>query len=450
MDDRSFYPPQPAAGIIHVHDAGPDRLVLDIPPGKHAGGLGCFAILWNGFMVVFTSVFALAGAQAKGKNDAPVWLFVVFVSVFWLVGFGLIYAWLKLRFERCFLLVDRERAVLRKMFLGRQRQTELPLEALSRAQLTESYKQNDVPVYRVTVTGAGGNTLHFGTSLAQPEKDWCVDAINALLQPAEQTVPAVERATQPLVCDACGATIPDDAFRSHEGLVICPQCEHEQVVAETATSTLLEQNESLPDELPGVVTVLEDSPERLGLRLRLSEYAAATWFIGLFGLGFAAFWYSFILNDFSRHFRAVAAGAPGGAFDWFGLIFLIPFLIGGLMPLGLSLLVVGGRLTTWIDRELVKVRLHVGPFGKTWTLPTAEITAVRLIDSSEMPSRMGNPRVAGGNPRVRGSSEISKAAGIFAGTKFLSMTALHQPLTARFVVAKVSGWLQENASTKRN
>jgi hypothetical protein len=127
-----------------------------------------------------------------------------------------------------------------------------------------------------------------------------------------------------------------------------------------------------------------------------------------------------------------------------GLVFLIPFLAGGLVPLGIALLAVRGRLTTWIDREAVTVRLHVGPIGKSWTMPTSEVTAVRLMDTSELRSNQKNPRVAGANPRVKGGSETSQAAGIFAGERRLALTALHRPLTARFVVWKVRTWLRDN------
>lgn len=435
--DTALYPPQPTGGVIRLHEAASRRLVLDIPPGKQSGGLGCFAILWNGFMAFFTTVMVLAFGKAD-KVQEP-WIIFLFVGLFWAIGLGLIYAWLKMRYERSFLLIEPDRAVLRKMFLGRQRQIELILDEASKAQLTEAYAQNDVPVYRVTVTGVGGNPIHFGTSLAQNEKDWCVDAVNVLLQPK---LLAVSRVTAPeeTVCEACGAEIPTDAFRTKDGLVICPGCQHEQ--ATVAVDPL--DSAELPDELPGVVTLLEESSERLGLRLAATESAAARWLIGLFTGGFAAVWYSFTGGSMVVKLFAVNARDPVGVFDWVELLFMIPFLIGGLIPLSIALLAFWGRLTTWIDREFVKIRLHVGPFGKTWTMNTPDVTAVRLIDSSEMPSRMGNPRVAGANPRVQGSHQISKAAGICAGTRILSMTGIHQPLTARFVVKKVRAWMNEN------
>jgi hypothetical protein len=174
-------PPLPAGSIIRIHVAEPGRLALDIPPGKKAASLGCFAIVWNGFIGVFSVFVGLIALNDQNREFSVV--ATLFLGVFWLVGLGLIFAWVKLRFERSLLFVDRERAVLRKILFGRQKQKEAALNETSRAELTESYSENERPVYRVTIVGADGTRIHFGTSLDQREKDWCVDAINAVLQP---------------------------------------------------------------------------------------------------------------------------------------------------------------------------------------------------------------------------------------------------------------------------
>src|SRR5689334_6025699 len=99
--DSAIYPPQPKTGIIRIHQADADRLVLDIPPGKSTGGIGCFAILWNGFMVVFTTIVFVA---PNHNDQKPALGLFLFLGLFWLIGLGIIYAWVKMRFERCFLL----------------------------------------------------------------------------------------------------------------------------------------------------------------------------------------------------------------------------------------------------------------------------------------------------------------------------------------------------------
>ena len=60
-------------------------------------GIGCFSILWLGFMAVFTGFFAFGADKAK-PNDAAV--FVLFIAVFWVVGLAMLYFWLRGRFGK--------------------------------------------------------------------------------------------------------------------------------------------------------------------------------------------------------------------------------------------------------------------------------------------------------------------------------------------------------------
>lgn len=431
--------------MIRVHAADESRLVLDIPPGKQAAGIGCFALLWNGFMAVFTTLLtvSLVNGKAQDFGFAP----LAILSVFWLVGVGFIYAWVKLKFERCLLFVERDRAVLRKILLGRQKQTELELDPASRAELTESYRENERPVYRVTLVGAGEKRMHFGTSLDQSDKDWCVDAVNSLLQPVPAAVEAA-RASGPMLCDACGEIIPDDANETLDGDAICPACSHQQ----QRVRSLADQDAALaslpiPDELPQIVTVLENSPERLGLRLMLSQYPVVRWIVAVIGGGFAAVWYSMTLGTLGGKLFSPDFQLPDDVFDWLPLLLMVPFLIGGLVPLSLALLALFGRLTTWIDRERLTIRLHVGPFGKKWRMAMDDLTDVRLTDPLELANRSRNPRVAGANPGQVPAQ--ARAAAAYAGPRMLAMTALHDLMTARYVVHNVRTWIASNLPEKR-
>ncbi len=430
-------PPLPSASVIQVHDASSERLVVSIEPGKGAGGIGFFAIVWNLFMAVFTAVWGAAFLQQKATGGE--FYVCLFLGVFWLIGLGFIFAWIKLKFERVLLSIEPDRVVLRRILLGRQRQSELSLDGTSQAQLTESYKQNDVPVYRVTITGWGSNSLHFGTSLTSAEKDWIVDAINSLLKPPAPPAASLRNVNE---CEACGAPFPPDAFRSAAGFVICPQCTHQQSIPVNAAnhSGVIDDVTELPEELPGIVTILENSVERLGFQLRLIEQAGGRWGIACVAMLFACFWYGMSGVAFSD---TLFHGPKGAGNIVFGL-FLLPFLCGGLIPVGIGLAALFGRLTTWIDRQQAAVRVQIGPFGKTWRMATPEITAVRLADSSEMPSRVGNRRTSGRNPRVQENSQISQAAALCSGSRILVMTALHQPITSRYVVRLVRRWLSEH------
>ncbi len=65
---RSF-PPLPAKSRVKIAEASDDRLVLLLAGGgKSATGLGCFALMWNLFMCVFTPPWFLGAFQGGGNN----------------------------------------------------------------------------------------------------------------------------------------------------------------------------------------------------------------------------------------------------------------------------------------------------------------------------------------------------------------------------------------------
>jgi hypothetical protein len=164
----------PPGGRIQCRQNG-EELVIFIQPGRSGNTtfMGFFSIFWLGFMGIFTS--AVIGSGEKDQSALP--LFAIFIGIFWLIGFMLFYFWLKGRFGKTYILVERDRLVVRFVLLGREKIKEYVLTPDSRASLVESYQQNDRPVYAVSVQTAGKNAK-FGTFLKQEEKQWIVDRIN--------------------------------------------------------------------------------------------------------------------------------------------------------------------------------------------------------------------------------------------------------------------------------
>lgn len=174
-------PAVPDKSKIRVVEATGDRLVLFIPGGgKQAAGIGCFAVFWNGFMTIFTPLM-VAGLLKDDAGNAPsLWFVVPFLSLFWIIGLGMAYFWVKIKYERTLLLVDRERVAVQKTLLNRKKLVETALADDAKAELVESYQQNDVPVYRIEIRGTPA-PARFGTALADEEKDWLVDRVNEFL-----------------------------------------------------------------------------------------------------------------------------------------------------------------------------------------------------------------------------------------------------------------------------
>lgn len=157
------------------------QLVIVIPPGssRFTRSLGCFATCWLGFMALFTGI-ALGSTKLRTPQIGPI---LAFGGLFWLVGFGLLWAWIRGRFSTTFVLVEPDRLVMKTRLFGREKYREYLLNEESRAQLVVAYTQNEQPVHAVSVS-APGKPAKFGTFLSQEEKSWLVERINRHLHPA--------------------------------------------------------------------------------------------------------------------------------------------------------------------------------------------------------------------------------------------------------------------------
>ena len=153
----------PAGSQIVMLAPEPGQLVFQIPPGKSgaANFLLFFALFWNGIVLVVASAF-LFGAQKNPVEN--LWSLFLFFGVFFLVGQLVLFFGVFLKFTRTMLLIERSRAVMQKTIFRYQSLKELPLIEGARAELVESYRQNNQPVYAVSIV-SGGDSLRFGTSL---------------------------------------------------------------------------------------------------------------------------------------------------------------------------------------------------------------------------------------------------------------------------------------------
>src|SRR6516165_4422252 len=98
--------PLPVGSRVKVIEEDHDRLVLYIPGGgKQAAALGCFAVLWNGFMCIFTVPWLVGAFQGGGNNQPPVFVLILFLGLFWSIGLGMAWFWMKMKYERVFLLL---------------------------------------------------------------------------------------------------------------------------------------------------------------------------------------------------------------------------------------------------------------------------------------------------------------------------------------------------------
>src|SRR5215510_995680 len=114
----------------------------------------------------------------------------------------------------------------------------------------------------------------------------------------------------------------------------------------------------MPTTLPSAIRV-ESVRDDVSYTLPARPLGKLRW-IALFLIGFGILFGSFPVTTLSRILRGIASGKSELSEIGFA-VFLIPFLLGGLIPLGLGLLVMFGRCRVeWRQRRL-SILDFVGP-----------------------------------------------------------------------------------------
>lgn len=173
----------PAVTKITVEDTGAGRR-WRVPAKGGCNGLLVFAALWLGFSGTMFTVVAV--------SDAPVGA-LIFMSVFILIGLGLLYGGLMSSRAWHTLELDAAELVHTRTFLGRQKRRAFPREGIQSVRMTVFYSQNYTPVYGIEIT-CGKRKMKFGSALSAEEKAWlCQDMREALGLEASPVSPAAEK-----------------------------------------------------------------------------------------------------------------------------------------------------------------------------------------------------------------------------------------------------------------
>ncbi len=414
-EENIMLPPVPPKSILQVIEATPQRRVFYIPGGR-AAGIGCFALLWNGFMTFFTAGF-MSSMINQGEGWGTILGLTAFLSLFWMIGLGMAVWWVKAKFERLFLLLQPQQLVIQRVLFGRKRLKTFQLSPASRAELTEAYQQNDNPVYRIEVEGTDG-TAKFGTALQRDEKNWLVDRINEFLRPLpDKDAPA----EPPKFCHQCGAKLDDIDPDADE--IICHACGHTipTAIADPRGTDAVEEtidDENLPQ--PPELQIEEQTVDHLRFTLPSCTNPMIGWGILLFTL----------LSGGVFSVIALSSLFDFGDFDLLHTLFLLPFLLGGLVPISIGLFFVRGRITVDITPEELQTRYHLGLLRYTKSVPTQSISRVKMMEAEEADSRIRSSN----RPRKKGN--IS-AAVVQSGTTTIPLTLIHEKETARYVTQLV-------------
>ncbi len=368
----------PPGGKLQIVDQSDSRLVISVPPGgKKARGIGCFAVLWLAITTPISLVFlTVDDADWEGGNAPPLIFMLLFFGVFYAVGFGMLYAWVRMRFMEVLVAVEPGRLTIQRTLLGRKKLKRCDLTEDSRAELVVSYSSNDVPVYTVKINTADGEEK-FATALSREEKQWIAKSINRFLGYGESSSAGLSDDGWPTICDECGGEL-----LTGEKKRICSDCG--KVFTEGDLEQLAVQRSNLdlntgwdedgtgritgepaaiaPYELPpdSQISIEREEPDCLQFSYRIRLPGIFRLFATVFLLIFCSVWYgaigSFLID--------ILTDANLGGERWFILAFLSLFLFAGLAPLGMLISLHRGRVHVKITDSNLTASIGVGPLRK--------------------------------------------------------------------------------------
>src|SRR3954468_72561 len=95
MEEEALPPPAQPAGSQITIERFADGVTIKVPPAGLVGGtqgLFVFALIWNGIVGLITAVMLAAFFGAAAKQEQAFWIAPAILSVFWLVGIGVLLA----------------------------------------------------------------------------------------------------------------------------------------------------------------------------------------------------------------------------------------------------------------------------------------------------------------------------------------------------------------------
>ena len=185
-EDQTADPDQPPANTKIVRrELNDNTIAWEVPPSGNSSGMLFFAILWTGFIALWTTLALIGTIQSE---DAEGMIFPLFSLPFWAVGIGMLYFGLRAKFAVHLFLVDSKEFIMVRSFFNRKTRKALQRSTLKWVKKKEFYQQNYTPVYGIEIRGEDGK-VRFGTTLTEEEKLWLVADMQRVLWP-ESAKPA--------------------------------------------------------------------------------------------------------------------------------------------------------------------------------------------------------------------------------------------------------------------
>lgn len=168
--------PLPPGSPLQCTHTG-EEIDIVIPPGSGSGGggIGVFAVFWNVFILIFTTIFLGAGIAAGG--EIPVFVYLFFIP-FWAVGIGMGYVACYQQFGTTRVYLNKNGiGYIEKTLFGNTKKKSFDVQTVQHCIMQEAYRSNNVPVYKCVIV-TPTKKYSFGNKLSNREKQWVCHLIN--------------------------------------------------------------------------------------------------------------------------------------------------------------------------------------------------------------------------------------------------------------------------------
>ncbi|MBI1336878.1 MAG: hypothetical protein GC164_07940 [Phycisphaera sp.] len=178
--DPAMLKPEKSVSVVEHR---PDGITITVPRAGMRGtkGLGCFAVFWLGFMVLFTALGG-KGFFSSVQGIGAVLALVGFFALFWGVGIGMaVYAWHLATRTAILDTVGQTLVVTRKGLFGLKQQEWAASEIEKIVMGPSGMEVNDVPVMELQVHPRGGKKVGLLSQLDNEELRWLAAELRAAL-----------------------------------------------------------------------------------------------------------------------------------------------------------------------------------------------------------------------------------------------------------------------------
>jgi hypothetical protein len=180
-DDEALLP-QPVGSNVQLEEHG-TGIRLVVPPAgiwKGAKGLLFFSVLWCGFLCVFTGLTIFGQSKGSGNVHAAFW---IFISSFWLIGFGLLAGAVHLGRRHADLTADSGGLRIETTGILGVKQREWSQAEIAAVRADASgMKVNDRPVIELQVHPTAGKKAGFLAGRDEADLRWMASQLRRVLK----------------------------------------------------------------------------------------------------------------------------------------------------------------------------------------------------------------------------------------------------------------------------